>query len=100
MKNKKPEQKNQLDTNDIIKLKRAEVEETEELLEGLIQYCQSLEVQIVILRCETNRFSYQIPNCPEPYPDVYDDLYKDFKDYSAYPRFIHLFKKHNFEIIF
>lgn len=71
--------------------------DTEELFAALIGYCKRLQEKVVVLRFEANRLSYKIPDCQEPYPEIFRDLYEQFEDYPAYSKFEHLFKRYRFE---
>ncbi len=78
---------------DDLTLELIETQETEELVMALIEYCVSLEKQVIDLRLEVNRLTPAGKLIP--YLDLHSDIYQDFYDYAAYPQFEHLFKIHD-----
>lgn len=78
---------------DDLTLELIEIQETERLITALIEYCASLEKQIIDLRCQVNRLTPA--GKPLPYEDLHSDIYQMFYDYEAYPKFEHLFKPHD-----
>jgi len=66
-------------------------QKTEELIVGLVDYCVSLEKQVVDLRCKVNNLTPS--DKPKPYFNLYSDLYEVFHHYTAYPKFKHIFKQ-------
>lgn len=63
-------------------------QETEALIEALVNYCKSLEQQVVDLRRDVNRLTPE--ELGEPFPDLHSDLYETFDHLAAYARFGHL----------
>jgi len=62
-----------------------------QLMDALVDNCRDLGKQVVELRQQVNRLTP--PGQPEPFPDLYSDLYKSFYDYAAYPKFKHILKR-------
>ena len=75
---------------DDVTLVMVEQQETEELVAALVQYCKSLERQVVDLRCRINRLTPV--HQAIPFPEPHSDLYEVFYHYAAYPKFKHLMK--------
>lgn len=71
-------------------LMHIEEQQTEELLSGLVEYCLSLEKQVVDLRIQVNNLTPM--GRPKPYFDLHGDLYEVFHQYAAYPKFKHILK--------
>lgn len=72
-------------------LMQIEKQELEELITGLVDYCISLEKQVISLRKQVNRLSP--PAKVKPYFDLHSDLYEVFHQYSAYSKYKHILKK-------
>jgi len=70
---------------DDVTLEAIKQQETEELIRSLVEYCKSLEKQVVELRRQVNRLTPQSQH--EPFPDPHSDLYEVFHGYAAYPMF-------------
>ena len=72
-------------------LMQVEDQKTEELVAGLVDYCISLEKQVIDLRSRVNTLTP--PGKPKPYFDLHSDLYEVFHQYAAYPKFKHILKQ-------
>lgn len=70
-------------------LEMIEEEETELLMDAVVDNCIELGEQVVELRRRINRL---IPSEP-PFLYLYSDLYAGFCDYAAYPKFKHILKR-------
>jgi len=65
--------------------------EIEKLITGLVDYCASLEKQVIGLRKQVNRIT---PSGKEkPYFDLHSDFYEVFHQYAAYSKYKHILKK-------
>lgn len=71
-------------------LMQIEDQEAEQLIAGLVDYCVSLEKQVVGLRSQVN--SLTPPGKPKPYFDLHGDLYEVFHDYAAHSKFRQILK--------
>lgn len=71
-------------------LMHIEDQQTKELLSGLVEYCLSLEKQLVDLRNQVNNMTPS--GRPKPYFDLHSDLYEVFHQYAAYPKFKYILK--------
>lgn len=69
-------------------LMQIEEQELEELITGLVDYCISLEKQVVSLRKQVNRLTPS--GKAKPYFDLHSDLYEVFHEYAAYTKFKHI----------
>ncbi len=67
-----------------------EEQQTEELLSGLVEYCLSLEKQVVDLRNQVNNLTPS--ERQKPYFDLYGDLHEVFHQYAAYAKFKHILR--------
>ncbi len=68
-----------------------EEQELEELITGLVDYCISLEKQVIGLRKQVNRLTPS--GKAKPYFDLHSDLYEVFHQYTAYSKYKHILKK-------
>jgi hypothetical protein len=62
-----------------------------QLVVALIDNCRELGKQVVELRQQVNRLTPS--GQPEPYVDLYSDLYESFYDYATYPKFKRILKR-------
>jgi hypothetical protein len=75
---------------DDVTLELIEIQKTDQLVAALIEYYSRLEKMVIELRCEVN--SLTPPGKREPYPDPTSDFMEAFYEYTAYPKFQHLFE--------
>ena len=73
---------------DDLTLDQLEEQQTEDLVKAFVDYCRTLEKQVVDLRCRVNRLTPS--DQPLPFPGSHSDLYESFCDYAAYPKFKHI----------
>ena len=68
-----------------------EQQKTEELITALVEYCKTLEIQVIDLRGQVNMLTPLGER--RPFPELESDLYEVFYHYAAYPKYKHILKQ-------